>query len=113
MKNITLTHLIIPVLFVSSLTIAGLASANLNEKNHCNIKVFEAKKLDKNHDGLVSLKELTSQRDIRFKKLDADNDGQIKKNEFNVSIRNMFYRMDTDRDGFLSDYEISQVGPKN
>ena len=78
MKNITLTHLIIPVLFVSSLTIAGSQVLTLTKK-YCNIKVFEAKKLDKNHDGLVSLKGLTSQRDIRFKKLDADNDGQIRK----------------------------------
>ena len=43
MKNITLTHLIIPVLFVSSLTIAGLASANLNEKIIVTLKSLRLK----------------------------------------------------------------------
>ncbi|MDC0062757.1 hypothetical protein OAJ84_02045 [Candidatus Puniceispirillum sp.] len=95
-------------LLISGGLIVGLANADIYPKTQKRT-VVNAKKLDVNNDGLISLDELTSRQNQRFQKLDRNDDGQIDEAEFNARLVAMFNRMDSNSDGMLDDVEISKL----
>ena len=93
-------------LLLSDGLIAELANANMYESTKERTLV-QAKTLDVNNDGLISLKELTSQAKQSFKKQMRDKVTQIDKTEYTARLLAMFNRMDRNSDGMLDDVEIS------
>ena len=87
-------------LLISGGLIVGLASADIYPKTQKRA-VVQAKQLDVNNDGFISLDELTSHRNQRFQKLDRNDDGRIEEAEFNARLVAMFNRMDSNGDGML------------
>ena len=95
-------------LLISGGLIVGLASADIYPKTQKRA-VVQAKQLDVNNDGLISLDELTSRQNQRFQKSDRNDDGRIEEAEFNARLVAMFNRMDSNGDGMLDDVEISKL----
>ena len=95
-------------LVVSGSVIAELTSPNFDQQNYKRT-VINAKRLDANNDGLVSLDELTNRQNKRFQKLDHNSDNLIDKNEFRAGLVAMFNRVDDNNDGMLDDDEISKM----
>jgi len=79
------------------------------------------KSLDKNHDGVTSLRELTSKEEMAFKALDKNNDGFISRAEFSKLIKNLpkdqvekvLAKFDQDGDGKLDYEEFKRMITKN
>ena len=95
-------------LVVSGSVIAELTSPNFDLKAY-KWSVINAKRLDTNNDGLISLNELTNRKNERFQKLDHNSDNLIDKNEFRAGLVAMFNRVDDNKDGMLDDDEISEM----
>lgn len=79
------------------------------------------KRLDKNKDGHVSVRELTSKAELAFKALDKDKDGFITKEEFSKihstmspkQVKRVMERLDHDGDGKLDFEEFQKfIKPK-
>ena len=92
-------------LVVAAALITGLASADMTTDRR-NKSMMQAKKLDTNDDGAISLDELSARQDRRFAKLDRDANGAIEKHEFNARLITMFHRMDRDGNGVLRGDEL-------
>ena len=95
-------------LLISGGLIVGLASANIYPTTQKRA-VVQAKHLDVNNDGLISLDELTSRRHQHFQNLDRNDDSQVEEAGFNARLVAMFNRIDCNGDGMLDDVEISKL----
>ena len=95
-------------LLLSGGRIAEFANANMYESAKKR-NLVQAKKLDVNNDGLISLNELTRRQNQNYQKLGRKADGQDDEAEFNARLVVMFNRMDSNGDGMLDDAEISRL----
>ena len=95
-------------LLVSGGLIAELANANFYESTK-KMTLMQAKKLDVNNDGLISLNELTNHPNQSRKKQMREKGHQIDEAEYTARLLAMFNRMDRNSDGMLDDVEISEL----
>ena len=95
-------------LVVSGSVIAELTGPNFDQKKY-KPTIINAKRLDANNDGLISLSELTGRQNQRFQKFDLNSDKLIDKNKFRARLVAMFNRVDKNNDGMLDDDEISET----
>ena len=99
-------------LLVSGALITGLAYADMFLKTHKRA-VIQAKKLDVNNDGFISLDELTNHQNRRFQQMNRNDDSRIDEAEFNARLVAMFNRVDSNSDGVLDDVEISKLSHRH